>query len=222
MNWIKYLLSYLFPTTIYTKNSAVSKKIEITYNYGKLVLDSAHTNYSYGSLQKILRRGLKKIGFQKISAMEKILVLGVAGGSVVKTLVDEIGFKGKIIGVEIDQEIIEIANKYFKLNEIKNLEIKIDDAFQFVLKTKDKYDLIIIDIFEDTKMPNFLFEQFFIQRIGNILNKNGCFLFNTMILNQKDQNRNNDFLEVIENQIFKIEKISNVENFNELIIGYKI
>jgi hypothetical protein len=38
----------------------------------------------------------------------------------VKTLVDEIKFKGSIT-VEIDPEIINIANTYFKLDEIKNL-----------------------------------------------------------------------------------------------------
>ena len=87
--------------------------------------------------------------------MESILVLGVAGGSVIKTLVDEIKFKGKITGVEIDPAIIEVANTYFQLNQISNLSIVIDDAFEFVLKTKETYDLIIIDIFQDTEMPNF-------------------------------------------------------------------
>jgi predicted O-methyltransferase YrrM len=38
-------------------------------------------------------------------------------------LVDEIKFKGKITGVEIDPEIIKIANTYFKLDEIKNLKL---------------------------------------------------------------------------------------------------
>jgi spermidine synthase len=41
------------------------------------------------------------------------------------------------------------------LNEIQQLEIVIDDAFEFVLRTKEKYDLIVIDVFQDTKMPNF-------------------------------------------------------------------
>jgi hypothetical protein len=41
--------------------------------------------------------------------------------SVIKTLVDEIKFKGSITGVEIDPEIINIANTYFKLDEIKIL-----------------------------------------------------------------------------------------------------
>jgi spermidine synthase len=45
-----------------------------------------------------------------------------------KTLVDEIKFEGRITGVEIDPEIIQLANDYFKLNEIQQLEIVIDDA----------------------------------------------------------------------------------------------
>jgi spermidine synthase len=118
------------------------------------------------------------------------LVLGVAGGSVIKTLVDEIKFKGKITGVEIDATVIDIANRYFELDKIQNLEIVIDDAFEFVLKTKLKYDLIIIDIFEDTSMPTFLFQDFFIIRINSLLNLNGFILFNTMVINKKQEERN--------------------------------
>jgi hypothetical protein len=61
----------------------VSKSIEITWTNGELVLDSENTNYSYGSLQRILRLGLKSIGFDKIIKMNHVLILGVAG-SVVK------------------------------------------------------------------------------------------------------------------------------------------
>ena len=82
-------------------------------------MDSKNTNYSYGSLQRILRRGLQSIGFKNIKDSNSILVLGIAGGSVIKTLVNEIEFKGEITGVEIDPEIISLADKYFKLNEIQ-------------------------------------------------------------------------------------------------------
>ena len=184
------LLSYLIPINIYKKKSAMSQSIEVTWNNGELVLDSKNTNYSYGSLQRILRKGLKYIGFERIRNFENVLVLGVAGGSIIKTLVDEIKFKGKITGVEIDASIIEIANQYFQLDKIKNLEIVIDDAFEFVLKTKSKYDLIIIDIFQDTSMPNFLFEDFFINRINFLLNVNGFILFNTMVINDENKARN--------------------------------
>jgi spermidine synthase len=147
---LKKIFSYFIPITIYEKKSSLSKNIEVTWANGELVLDSKNTNYSYGSLQRILRKGLKSIGYDTITTMDHILVLGVAGGSVIKTLVDEIQFKGKITGVEIDPDIIAIANEYFNLNAIPNLELIIGDAFEFVLKTKNKYDLIIIDVFQDT------------------------------------------------------------------------
>ncbi|WP_293871696.1 fused MFS/spermidine synthase [Flavobacterium sp.] len=187
---LKKLLSYFIPITIYKKNSSVSKSLEITWNNGELVLDSKNTNYSYGSLQRILRKGLKFIGFERIQNFESILILGVAGGSVIKTLVDEVKFKGKITGVEIDETVIAIANQYFKLDAISNLQIVIDDAFEFVLKTNETYDLIIIDIFQDTTMPNFLFEDFYINRINALLNLNGFILFNTMVINLKQVERN--------------------------------
>ena len=219
---IKRIFSYLLPIKIYEAKSLVSKSIEVTWANGELVLDSENANYSYGSLQRILRKGLKNIGFSKILKMNHILVLGVAGGSVIKTLVDEIKYKNKITGVEIDPEIIKLANTYFKLNEIKNLEIIIDDAFEFVLKTKNKYDLIIIDIFQDTVMPSFLFETFFVNRICSLLQNQGFILFNTMILNETQNLRNKKYVSEFYKNQFKIRTIPRVEQHNELIIIEKL
>jgi spermidine synthase len=219
---LKKLLSYLIPINIYQKKSAVSKTLEITWANGELVLDSKNTNYSYGSLQRILRKGLKSIGFETIVAMEDILVLGVAGGSVIKTLTDEIQYKGKITGVEIDPEIIKIANEYFKLNEIPNLDIVIEDAYAFVLKTNAKYDLIIVDIFQDTIMPCFLFEKMFLERIGFLLKSKGFILFNTMILKESDKIRNQQYLNNFDTKAFKIKTIPRVEQQNELIVVEKM
>jgi spermidine synthase len=218
---IKKILSYFIPINIYQKKSEINKSLEVTWSNGQLVLDSKNTNYSYGSLQRILRKGLHYIGFERIRKFETILVLGVAGGSVIKTLVDEIKFKGKITGVELDPNVIEIANTYFGLNQIRNLKIINDDAFEFVLKTKEKYDLIIIDIFQDTKMPNFLFEDFFINRINFLLNVNGFILFNTMTLNKKDKDRNVNYRSRF-NEDYSVRMYPKVEDHNELFTIKKL
>jgi spermidine synthase len=218
---IQKLFSYFIPINVYKKNSAVSKSLEVTWNNGELVLDSKNTNYSFGSLQRILRKGLKYIGFERIRNFENILVLGVAAGSVIKTLVDEIKFEGKITGVEIDKEIITIANDFFKLDNTPNLEIIIDDAFEFVLKTKDKYDLIIIDIFQDTTMPNFLFEDFFINRVNFLLKTNGFILFNTMVISNKDEERNIEYKTKF-NKNFSLRMYPKVETHNELFTIKKL
>jgi spermidine synthase len=214
-------LSYFIPINVYKKNSAVSKTLEVTWNNGELVLDSKNTNYSYGSLQRILRKGLKYIGYDRIKKFEDVLILGVAGGSVIKTLVNEVKFKGKITGVEIDKDIVEIANKYFKLDEVKNLELIVDDAFEYVLKTKEKYDLIIIDIFQDTTMPNFLFEDFFINRINFLLKTEGFILFNTMVINEKDRIRNLDYKKKFDGN-YSLRMYPKVEVHNELFTIKKL
>ena len=215
------LLSYLIPINIFKTKSKISKTLEVTWANGELVLDTLNTNYSYGSLQRILKKGLKVVGFEKILEMQSILILGVAAGSVIKTLTHEINFTGEITGVEIDEEIIKIGNDFFNLNDIQNLEIIIEDAYKFVLKTKKKYDLIVVDIFEDNKMPNFLYEKYFIERLCFILNIKGFIVFNTMVLNGNYQN-NLFYKKQFDLNDFKLSSIPNLEGFNELIIVEKI
>lgn len=218
---VQKFLSYFIPVSIKKFNSEISKSLEVTWNNGELVLDSKNTNYSYGSLQRILRKGLKYIGFERIKGFENILVLGVAGGSVIKTLVDEVKFSGKITGVEIDPKVVEIANHYFGLNKIANCKIVVDDAFEFVLKTKEKYDLIIIDVFQDTTMPNFLFEDFFINRINFLLNINGFILFNTMVINKNDEARNQSYKTRFDKN-YSLRMYPKVETHNELFTIKKL
>lgn len=218
---LRKLFSYFIPINIYKKKSSISETIEVTWNNGELVIDSKNTNYSYGSLQRILRKGLKYIGFERIRNFNNVLLLGVAGGSVIKTLVEEIKFKGKITGVEIDPAMIEVANTYFKLNEIPNLNIVIDDAFEFVLKTKETYDLIIIDVFQDTTMPNFLFEDFFINRVNFLLRKDGFILFNTMVINDGNRNRNLNYKSKF-NDNYSLRMYPKVETHNELFTIKKL
>jgi spermidine synthase len=213
--------SYFLPINVIKRKSSVSNSIEVTWNNGEMVIDSKNTNYSYGSLQRILKKGLKYIGYDRIKKFDKILVLGVAGGSVIKTLIDDVKYKGQIIGVEIDPEIIEIANTYFKINEIENLEIVIEDAFEFVLRTKDKFDLIIIDVFQDTKMPSFLFESHFIQRVNYLLNTNGFILFNTMVINEKNRLRNLDYRKNFDEN-YSLRMYPKVEVHNELFTIKKL
>lgn len=218
---VKRILSYLIPIKIYQRKSSISKKLEVTWNKGQLVLDSENTNYSYGSLERILRKGLLYIGFDRIKKFENVLVLGVAGGSVIKTLTQEVKFKGKITGVEIDETAVEIAKKFFELDQIPNLNLVVDDAFEFVLKTKEKYDLIIIDIFQDTKMPNFLFEDFFINRINFLLKVNGFILFNTMVLSFTDKKRNATYKTKF-NDNYSVRLYPKEETHNELFTIKKL
>ncbi len=211
-------LSYFFPINILNQKSIINKSLEVTWNNGELVLDTKNTNYSYGSLQRILKTGLQNIGFDIIKDFDTILILGVAGGSVIKTLVNDVKFKGKITGVEIDPDIIQIANTYFDLNAIKNLEIIIDSAEVFVRNETHKFDLIIIDIFQDNFMPFFLFDEEFAHSTAKLVSKNGYIIFNTMVMKKSEEERNLEYISFFDADLFEISKLSKLEKYNELII----
>jgi spermidine synthase len=219
MMMFKKILSYLYPITIYNKPSVISKSIEVTLYNGKMLLNTKNTNYSYGSLQAILKKGLLDIGKAEINSMESILILGVAGGSVVQTLVTDFSFTKNITGVEVDKEIIDVANSYFNLDKIPNFKFVIADAEQFVKTDANHYDLIVIDIFTDTEMPEFLFEESFIDNVKQLLNKNGYILFNTMNLNK---NVIEYYLMHFDAHNFTQKVLKNVERYNDVIIIKRI
>ena len=215
---IKKLLSYLSPIPIQVIPSQISEQLELTWYNGKLLLDTKRTNYSYGNLQKVLKKGLNNIGYDQIDQMQHILVLGVAGGSVVKTLVEDFKFNKQITGVELDPVVIKIAKKHFKIDEISNFDLIEADAKQFVRKTKSLYDLIIIDVFEDCFMPDFLFENEFINNITTILKPKGFILFNTIVLNKASEDRNELYKAQFNKGKFQISSFPNIDDKNELII----
>lgn len=214
----KKILSYFYPITIYKETSTISKTIEVTLYNGKMLLNTKNTNYSFGSLQSILKTGLLDIGTTEISRMESVLILGVAGGSVVQTLVTDFSFSKEITGVELDSEIIHIANSYFGLDEISNFKCLIQDAEQFVKTDKNQYDLLIIDIFKDTEMPEFLFQESFISNSKQLLNKNGYILFNTMHLNKDSKNTIDKYLLHFDSNSYSKKVLKNVERYNDVII----
>ncbi|MDF1757944.1 MAG: hypothetical protein P1U74_06565 [Legionellaceae bacterium] len=59
----------------------------------------------------------------------------------------------KLTAVESNNEIIEIAKKYFMLGEVKNIEVIEQDAYLFVQQCTNKYKHLIIDIHDESGFP---------------------------------------------------------------------
>lgn len=217
MNFIQKVVSYLYPIKVKEISSERSGTLEVTLVNGQLVIDSENANYSYGSLQQVLKKGLRSIGTQELLKLENILVLGVAGGSVIKTLRNDFKVTAKITGVEIDPEIIFLANEYFKLSNTTDLELITTDAFQYIKKPHGKYDLIIIDIFNDATMPDELFENSFWKNIHNQLTGNGLCLFNSIYISKKEAKRNQQLANNLISFYSSIKRIK-THRINELFI----
>lgn len=162
----------------------MSGNLEVLYANGKYVLDSAHVNYSFGGLHKVFQKVFAQFEINK-REIKKVLILGFGTGSVASILQEEYKKEIKITGVENDEVVIELAEKYFSLNKYKNLTLHREDAYEFVFRCNQRFDLIVIDIFIDLNVPEKFTEEKFISQTGNLLSEKGILFFNLVIHNEK-------------------------------------
>jgi len=208
------LLSYLYPITKKV-NSDINGTLEITWYNGKKQLNSKNANYSYGSLQRILKFGLEKINLKKTCS---ILLLGLGGGSVIQTLREDFNYQKKITAIDIDPEIIKIAQEEFQLQANENLDLVCTDALKYITQNSKIFDLIIIDLFIDIHVPEHFLKISFWEHVLKIINTNGVILFNASLEDSMTLNLEN-IINYLKSNEFKVDVYDKVNQTNTLIIA---
>lgn len=105
----------------------------------------------------------------------RCLVIGLGGGSFADFLADTFP-QWQIRVVEIDPAMIRLARRYFPLNQ--RIEIIQADGRAFLQKTREKYDVIVMDAFGETFIPPALYTLEFFKLMKNRLNPQGLVLMN--------------------------------------------
>ena len=108
---------------------------------------------------------------------KEVLVLGVGAGTIPRLLLKSYPHL-KIIGVDNNSLITTTASRQFKLDEIK-MDIEIEDGFEYVRKTKKKFDLILVDMWNGYWFPFKVLSKEFIEDCKSKLNDNGEIYINT-------------------------------------------
>lgn len=165
-------------TSIRQYTSPVNGILEVKWWNGKKVLDTAHTNYSYGSLEDVLNYGLD---FVPLEDVKSVLLLGMGGGCIISSLKNRYNCHAPVTAIELDPMLIDIAAKEFEVKPSKDLQIIQADAYDYILQTQDSFDLTIIDIFIDLHVPEAFYKPEFWEAMTRVVKLNGFVLFNTGI-----------------------------------------
>ena len=185
---LKFLKKYLSAFSPLEKRKTNFQKLEVNRRNNRLVLDAPHVNYSYGNLHSVFQQAFADEKLD-VSRLNEILILGFGAGSVADILQNESGCLAHITGVEIDPEVIDLANKYFNLQDFSNLDIEITDALEFVVTAKPVYDLIVVDLFIDHWIPERFDTPEFVENLKRILLPGGKIFFNRMAYSYSDKQR---------------------------------
>ncbi len=144
------MLSWLWPIP---KASAQGHfgALDVRYEQGRAVLNSANGNQSFGSLHRVWQRAFQRIGIDS-APPERVLLLGLGGGSVPHILLHELRLSPRITAVEIDPAMVELAKVHFGATTWAGTTIVEADALMHVHIDRERYDLVVVDLFEDLEM----------------------------------------------------------------------
>ena len=176
--WLIQAISFIWPITIRRYDSNFSGQLFIRYFIGKKILDTGKTNYSFGGLQKVLKRALELLPFHPNT--NNILILGFGGGSVLETLRKQHKSKATITGVDIDEVMFTIARNEFGIEEKEDTRFVVADATEWIKEQSDRFDLIIIDLFIIDTLPTAATQFSFIEKVSHALLPGGQLIFNTI------------------------------------------
>lgn len=199
-----------------TFSSKISDKLFVRHENGKKVLDTQNSNYSFGGLQDVLNFGLDSL---PVDLFNSVLVLGMGAGCVVDSLRNRYNYHGPVTGVELDPVVIEIARTEFNILKDPKVELIEADAEKFIAETRQKFDLIVIDLFVDIQVPEQFYKPGFWKNVADRVNPNGFILFNAGIFLPEEKQE--EFLSKIPDS-FIYQLNLNVMISNTVIIFQKV
>lgn len=112
-----------------------------------------------------------------------VLTIGLGGGSIQKLFLHHYP-EVKIDTVELDPKVVEVAKKYFYVSEDQRHKIYTEDGRQFLRRTRNIYDAIIIDAYTSSRygpsIPYHLVTKEFFQICHTRLSEDGVLAYNVI------------------------------------------
>lgn len=117
------------------------------------------------------------IGLAYPEKLTSFLMIGMGGGSTSWYLHKSLP-KAKITAVELDPEIVRLAEKYYGKMENENFSISNIDGRMHVLRKKEKHDIIFVDAYRGQFVPFHLMTKEFFTIAKRRLSKGGVMVQN--------------------------------------------
>ena len=184
----KKIFSWFWPQIIEICGSDINPYLEVLMDRGRYILNSEHENYSYGSSGIYFRKILKKINASR-RKIKDALILGFGVGSIASLLREEFKLDCRLKGVEIDKLVLDLGKKYFNTGRFSDIEIIHQDAYEFVINERNKYDLIIVDVTLNLKTPDQFETLYFLSVLKNIMSENCVLILNHQVFNKETKEK---------------------------------
>ena len=113
-----------------------------------------------------------------MKTLKKVLLIGLGTGKIISDLFKIFPEIQKFDIVDIEENILDISQKYFNFKLNNKMNFILQDALVYLRNTKTKYDLIIVDIAGNYGIDERFISQDYFNDINLHLKKSGIFVSN--------------------------------------------
>lgn len=190
----KKILSYLFEFHIESAPSEYNPHLYVSLKNGRYQLCTAHAIYSFDDLYSNFYRAFEQVDFEQLPAGD-VLVLGMGLGSVPYMLEKSFQQEFSYDLVEIDANVIALAEKYGLSRLQSNYTNYEVDAAIFMAQNSRSYAMICMDVFLDDLIPSAFETPAFLQQLQSALQPGGLLLYNRLYRQKEDKAKTRKFFE---------------------------
>ncbi len=157
-------------------------RLTVTDNEGVRLLKFERNQQSSMLIDDPFETTIEYVGYLHITLAVKpdatrTLVIGLGGGSLVKRMWRD--YPAMHIDVaEIDGEVVEVAYALFELPDDERIDVHIADGREFLSRRTEPYDIIVVDAFDDDRVPRPLLTEEFMRECKDRLSGDGVIAWN--------------------------------------------
>ncbi len=118
-----------------------------------------------------------QVGLAYRPEAKRVLHIGLGGGSIVKRMWRDFPELEMDI-VEIDKEVVDVAQRFFALPTDPRIAVHVDDGRQYLIKNDARFDVIVIDAFFSDSIPAHLATREFVELARSRLTAGGVIVTN--------------------------------------------
>lgn len=214
----KKLLSYFVDIPLVRTKSQFNPDLQVLLSNNRLKLVTSHAVYSYDDRYTNFYEAFKN-NKDHLTQCKTCLVLGLGLGSIPYILEKKLQLQLIYDLVEIDEVVVELFKKFNESRLISDLKIHTIDASEFLMNSETKYDLICMDVFQDSLVPTEFNHVNFVTLLKKKLNDRGLVIYNRIAETSEDVALNSKFDEEVFSKIFPKSKILKLEA-NWMFMGY--
>lgn len=184
-------LSYFQELHLESYPSDINPHLYVCLNRGRLQLCAKSAIYSFEDLYDNFHKTFSRIALPPDGS--SVLVLGLGLGSVIEMLERNFKKSYHFTAVEIDDHVIQLADKYVLRHLQSPIQTICTDAYVFCESASEKYDLILVDVFINDLIPTKFSTSLFTGYLKDLLHPSGQIIINRLYQSDKDRDAFNDF-----------------------------